>query len=145
MENQKPSLFRIVAVDYMSFLAVMFPVVFWALSAYYFYLDDDSLQLFVILSAVFSVVGFILLVWRYVMISAVFDDGFETQGVITGIGFYRGRGRVNYAYHYQGQKYTSGNAISKSKHTRELTNGQQVTLVVDRNNPKRAFVKEIYL
>jgi len=145
MLNEKPTLFRVVSVDYLSLLSVMFPVVFWGLSGYFYYIGDDALQIFVILSIAFSIIGIPLLFWRYQMISSVFEDGLEAPGMITRIGFFRGRGRVDYAYSYQGQKYTSGNAISRSKHTRNLMSGQQVTVLVDRNNPKRAFVKEIYL
>ena len=145
MPNKKPSLFRIISIDYLSLLSVLFPVVFWIYSAYCFFTQDDSLQLFVLLSIGLSVVGIPLLFWRYRLISAVFDDGVETQGTITGIRFFRGRGRVDYAYSFQGQKYVSGNSVNRTKSTRALRDGQQVTILIDRNDPKRAFVKEIYL
>jgi len=79
------------------------------------------------------------------MISSVFGNGIETSGTIQKIYFFRGRGRVEYVYSFQGQKYMSGNAINRTKTTRALSDGQHITLLVDPNNPKRAFVKEIYL
>lgn len=145
MQSQKPSFFRVISVDYPSLLSFLFPVVFWALTAYYFYTENDSMQLFMLLSVGVTVVGIPYLFWRFYIISSVFEDGLEVQGTIMDIGFFRGRGHINYTYIHQGQKYISGNAINKSKYTKGFQGGQQVTILVDRNSPKRAFVKEIYL
>ncbi|HSG43741.1 MAG TPA: hypothetical protein VLA72_11350 [Anaerolineales bacterium] len=145
MQSQKPSLFRVISIDYPSLLSFLFPVVFWALIAYYFYTGNDSMQLFALLSIGVTIVGIPYLFWRFYIISSVFEDGLEVQGTIMNIGFFRGRGRVDYTYIHQGQKYISGNAINRSKHTKGLQGGQQVILLVDRNSPKRAFVKDIYL
>ena len=145
MPNQKPSLFRVISVDYLSLLSVLFPIVFWIYSAYCFYSGDDSLQIFVLLSTAISIVAIPLLFWRYRVISSVFDDGIEVQGTLTGVRFFRGRGRVDYAYSFQGQKFASGNSVNRTRYTKELRDGQQVTILMDRNDPKRAFVKEIYL
>lgn len=145
MQTQKPSLFRVISVDYPSLLSFLFPITFWILTAYYFYYNEDSLQTFLILSAGISIVCIPLLLWRFYTISSVFEDGLEVQGTIMSVGFFRGRGRVDYTYMHQGQKYASGNAINRTKYTKELQGGQQVTILVDRNSPKRAFVKEIYL
>ncbi len=145
MPNQRPALFRVISVDYLCLLSVLFPVVFWIYSVYCFYTKNDSSQLFVLLSTGLSLVGIPLLFWRYRLISAVFDDGIETQGTITGVRFFRGRGRVDYAYSFQGQKFVSGNSVNRTKSTSALRDGQQVTILMDRNDPQRAFVKEIYL
>lgn len=145
MLNQKPSLFRVVSVDYSSLLSVMFPAVFWFASGYFHFTGDDSLELFVIIAIASSVIGIPFLIWRYWTISSVFDDGMEVQGIILGVGFFRGRGRVDYTYTFQGQKYQSSNSINRSKYTRNLRDGQTATLLVNRENPKQAFIKEIYL
>jgi len=145
MQNQSPSLFRIISTDYPSLLSVLFPVVFAGFTVYFFFVGNDSLRLFTFLSVAVTVVGIPLLIQRYRMISSVFADGIETQGVVTSIGFFRGRGRVEYSYTVQGEKQTSGNAINRNSRTKNLKVGQKVKVLVDRNNPKRAFVREIYL
>ena len=145
MQSPKPSLFRVISVDYPSLLSILFPVIFWSVTAYYFYTGNDSMQLFALLSVGATVLGIPCLFWRFYIISSVFEDGLEVQGMIMGVGFFRGRGRVDYTYMHQGQKYISGNAINRSKYTKGLQGGQQVTILVDRNSPKRAFVKDIYL
>lgn len=145
MNRQRPSLFRIISNDYPSLLAVLFPVVFWIFTAYFFYGGDASAELFLLLSAGMTVVAIPVLIWRYRMVASVFEDGMETPGTIQSIHFFRGRGRVEYIYTFQGQKYASGNAVNRTKYTRDLSGGQSVTVVVDPENPKRAFIKEIYL
>ncbi|HEX9838566.1 MAG TPA: DUF3592 domain-containing protein, partial [Anaerolineales bacterium] len=82
---------------------------------------------------------------RYRTISSVFEDGTEAKGVVTGLSFFRGRGRVQYSYTFQGEKQTSDNAINKNGRTRKLRVGEAVTVIVDPNDPKRAFIREIYL
>ena len=79
------------------------------------------------------------------MISSVLAEGVQVPGVVTRIGFFRVSGRVEYSYTAQGEKQMSGNAINKNSHTKELKVGQTVTVSVDRGNPKRAFIRDIYL
>jgi len=145
MNKQKTSLIRIISNDYPSLLAVLSPIIFWAFTAYFFYSGNSSTELFLPLSAGITLVAIPVLIWRYRMIASVFEDGMETLGTIQSIYFFRGRGRVEYVYSFQGQKYASGNAINRSKYTRILRDGQPVTVFVNPENPKRAFVKEIYL
>lgn len=42
--------------------------------------------------------GLMLLLWRVWLIRQVFAEGDETPGVLTSIGFLRGRGRAEYVY-----------------------------------------------
>src|SRR5688500_19477863 len=44
MQNQSPSLFRVVSTDYPSFLSVLFPIVFGGFTAYFFFTRNDSLD-----------------------------------------------------------------------------------------------------
>lgn len=145
MQNQSPSLFRIVSTDYSSYLSVLFPFVFGIFTLYFFNTENTSSQLFLLITAVLTVIGVPTLIQRYRTISSVFANGTETNGVITYIGFLRGRGRVEYSYTAQGEKHTSSNAINRTGRTRNLRIGQDVKVIVDPDNPKRAFVQEIYL
>ena len=145
MQGRNPSLFRVVSTDYPSFLSVLFPIVFGAFSLYFFFAGNDALRLFLPLAIGVTVVGVPVLVQRYRTISSVFAEGMQTKGVVTGLSFFRGRGRLEYSYTFQGEKQVSGNAINKNSRTRKLRVGQAVTVIVDRNNPKRAFIQEIYL
>jgi uncharacterized protein DUF3592 len=145
MQSRSPSLFRVISTDYPSFLSVLFPIVFGSFSLYFFFTGNDALRLFLPLAIGVAVVGVPVLVQRYRTISSVFADGIQTSGIVTGLNFFRGRGRVEYSYTFQGEKQLSGNAINKNSRTRKLRIGQPVTLLVDLGNPKRAFIQDIYL
>lgn len=145
MQSQSPSLFRIISTDYPSYLSVLFPVVFGAFTVYFFITKHNSSQLFLLITALVTIIGVPTLIQRYRTISSVFENGIPTKGLITAMGFLRGRGRVEYSYIAQGERYTSSNAINRNARTRKLRIGQNVNVVVDPDNPKRAFIQEIYL
>jgi len=145
MQNQSPSLFSVISTDYPSFLSALFPIVFGGFSVYFFFSGNDAFQLFLLLTIGVIIIGVPVLFRRYRTISSVFADGGQTQGVVTRIGFFRGRGSVEYTYTFQGEKQTGSNAITKNRRTRNLRIGQSVKVVVDRNDSKRAFIWEIYL
>ena len=145
MQSQRPSLIRVISTDYPSFLSVMFPIVFGGFSIYFFFAGNEAVRLFLPLAIIVTVIGVPTLVQRYRAISSVFAEGVQAQGVVTGLSFFRGRGNIQYSYTFEGEKQTSSNAINKNSRTRKLRVGEAVTVIVDRNNPKRAFIREIYL
>jgi len=145
MQDRSPSLFRIISTDYTSFLSVLFPIMFGGFSLYFFFAGNDALRLFLPLAILALVIGVPVLIQRYRTISSVFAEGEQAKGEITGLGFFRGRGVVKYSYTVQGKKQVSDNAIRKNGPTRKLKVGQKVTVFVDRKDPNRAFIREIYL
>lgn len=144
--NKQPSLIKIMTIDYLALLGWLFPVVMWGIYITLVILGKNKPNdiTLLVIYAVITVAALGVLIWRIQVFKTVFSDGFETTAVIKNVFFFRDRGRVDYAYTYQGQNYTSGNAIHKVKQTRALMIGEQVTLVVDRNNPKRAFIRNLY-
>lgn len=145
MKSRSPSLFRVISTDYPSFLSVLFPIAFGGFSIYFFFTRNDAFQLFLLLAIGVTIVGVPVLIRRYRAISSVFEDGAQTKGVVTSLSFFRGRGQVKYSYTFQGEEQISDNAINKNSRTRKLRVGQTVTVLVDRKDPKRAFIQEIYL
>ena len=145
MQNQGPSLFRVISTDYPSYLSVLFPIVFGGCTLYFFATENDASRLFLFLAIGVTVIGVPTLIQRYRTISSVFANGIQTMGVVDSIGFFRGRGRVEYSYTFQGEKQTSSNAINRNSRTRNLRVGQSVKVLVDPDNPKRAFIQEIYM
>ncbi|HJR79728.1 MAG TPA: DUF3592 domain-containing protein [Anaerolineales bacterium] len=145
MQDRSLSLFRVISTDYSSYLSILFPVVFGVFGTYFFFAGNDSFRLFLPLAIGVTVVGVPVLIWRYRTIASVFADGQQTKGVITGIGFFRGRGVVKYSYTFKGTTQISDNAINRNGRTRKLRVGQKVTVLVDPKNPKRAFIQELYL
>ncbi len=144
MQNY-PSLWRIVETDYTSKLAFLSPLVVWGIGIITRFVDPEASAWFLKIAPPVTVVAFIILLWRIRLIRSVFTYGEEVPGVIHAIGFFRGRGRVEYIYTYGEEKYRSSNAIHQTKRAKALQLGQNVTVVLDREHPKRAFIKELYL
>jgi len=145
MQNKRPSLFRIVSTDYSSFISVLFLVMFDGFTVYFYLSGNDSFRLFLFLAVGVTLIGIPVLILRYRTISSVFDNGIQSKGVVTSVRFFRGRGRVEYSYTVQGEEQIASNAISRNSRTRKLRVGQSVAVIVDRDDPKRAFIVEIYL
>ena len=145
--TRQPSLLKIVTIDYVAFLGWLFPVVMWGMYVVFIVLGNVKTNDFTlpIILAVITVVALAILIWRIQVFNTIFSDGIETIATINNVSFFRDRGRVDYVYTHQGQKYASGNPIQKVKQTLALKVGEQVVLMVDRNNPKRAFIRDLYM
>jgi len=143
--NERPSISRIVTTDYIAFVGFLVPIVSAAMLAILVLLQSENTTDFAWIALIIAIAAFVVMVWRIRLISAVFEDGIAAPGTISGIYFFRDRGRIEYVYTYGGQKLISGNAIHKTKQTEALQSGAQVTVVVDRNNSKRAFVRQLYV
>jgi hypothetical protein len=144
--NKQPSLIKILTIDYAAFLGWLVPVAMWGLYiglVIFENVESDDFTLPMIFAAI-TIVALVVLVWRIQVFNTVFNDGIEATATISNVSFFRDRGRVDYVYTHQGQKYAGGNAILKVKQTRALQVGEQVIVVIDRNNPRRAFIRDLY-
>lgn len=145
MSEKKPALRKIFSTDYATFLATMFIVI--AAGAFLFDRLVEPLtvsQELPYITAFVGVVGIPVIVWRIRLISSTFEYGWEVNGDIVDIGFFRDRGKVSYIYTVQGQRYQASNAMLKNRTTRSLQSGQKVKIVANRDNPKVAFIRDIY-
>jgi len=145
--RQQASIFRIVVVDYAALIAVLLPLAIWGV---YLFIalsqgPEKVAGVFTAIALGLTAVGGAAVVWRIYLIRSVVNDGLEVPGVICSLSFFRDRGRVEYIYTHQGQRYQSGNAINRSPLTSRLRQGDATTLVVDRNRPERAFIRDLYV
>ena len=150
------SIKKIIKSDYSSLLSVIIPIVSWVI-----YLDVAHIgvlhNLFsrgrtvgdpyvFLLMAICSTLIFVpVLIARIVTIKNHFKNGVEVDGTITSIFFYRDRGRIEYEYELDNKPYNSGNAIHKSKFAKSLKEGQKVRLVVKKDKPNKALIREMYI
>lgn len=96
------------------------------------------------LAIIAGIIGIPLLVWRIKLISRLFEKGDEVKGSITHIRFNRDRGKIKYEYIYQNQKYQAGNSVFKTGRTKYYQQGDEIVLLVDSENPKKAVIKDLY-
>ncbi len=147
--RKRPSLVRILTTDYLATVTALFPIVLAGFLLASPFIDPESNALrevnVLAVSAALAIVSVGVLAWRVQTINGIFDDGQEANATISRVFFFRDRGRISYEYTYQGEKRASGNAVTRVKRTRGLQVGQEVVVLVDRNNPKRAFLRDLYL
>ncbi len=146
--EKHPLLKKIIMVDYMAFVAFIFPFVIWGMYIFLVFLEKVPTPTMFSLPAIFGLItlgAIIVLVWRIQIIRNVFSDGVEAMATLDKVFFYRDRGRLDYYYIFMGENYRSYNAVQKCKYTKDLQIGSQKVVMVDRNNPKRAFICDLYL
>lgn len=153
----QPAILRIIQSDMIALIAAAVPLVALAMYiviAYFGFfpglrgrdpINADGAPLFLYSFIVALVVGVPLIIWRYRTIQEVFANGVEVEGQVTNLSFFRDRGRVDYTYVFQGQTFSGGNAIMKNSRTQALMLGRPVTLVVHKDNPKRALARDLYV
>ena len=147
--SRQPAFTKIIKTDYLAFLSFIFAVGPWGIYLLIILTegsksDVSALVGFTLSVAVIPVVALGGLLWRVGLIKAVFRNGEEREAMITRSFFQRGQGHVDYAFQYQGQEYESSDFVVSSANTRTMQPGRQVTVVVDRRNPKRAFIRDLY-
>ena len=145
MDNKKPSVERIFFTYYTTSFSTISLLIMLG-----FFLFDRFIQPTTLttqmpwLLVLVSMLGIAAIVWRIRLISSAFEDGWEVEGDIVGASFFRDRGRVTYIYTIQGERYQSSNAIMKHRLTRDIRRGQKVIIVANKDNPKVAFIRDIY-
>jgi len=145
MNTTQPSLRRIIETDYIAYMCFILPVFFWIFYAGMFLFRDTSAGIIYYMSIGASLGGVPMLLWRIWLINAIFNHGVEIAGEISDVWFYRDRGRVKYSYSIQGQPHNSRTTLHRTKRTRSLQPGDQVTLMVDQNKPGRALIRDLYM
>lgn len=158
MTGRAPSLSRIISTDYTAMLAAIAPVVLTALYTLFVttglmakargwdpLMGDNGRPFFFWFAAASIAAGIPVLFWRLRMVRGVFENGVEVPGVITHIMFFKDRGRVEYSYEYEGQAHRAGQAFHRNRRTAALQLGQRVAVMVDRFNPSRALIRDLYL
>lgn len=145
MDNKKLSIERVFFTDYITSLSAIAVVIAVGFFLYDRFIIATALtqEMPFILAAV-GIVGIGAMVWRIRLISSAFEFGWEVEGDIVGVSFFRDRGRVTYIYTIQGERYQSSNAVMQHRLTKALHQGQKVIIMANRDNPKVAFIRDIY-
>ncbi|HEX8227859.1 MAG TPA: DUF3592 domain-containing protein [Chloroflexia bacterium] len=156
-DTARPSVFAIIRSDLVALVGLLLPAAFLAIylatDVFGFFpgirgrdaLDRGDAPFFLYLGLAAAAVGIPLFLWRVRNFQSLFAQGAAVTGQITNVQFSRDRGRVDYAYQYEGVPYSGWNAVSKNKRTRSLEVGEAVTLLVSKDNPKKAAIKDIYV
>lgn len=151
-KNRVPSYSKIIATDYQAFLASLVPILLFFLFLIFLVVQGSLPQPLLPQAQEAIVLGFIgltlltvvYLLYRAWSIRRVFQRGSDVQGKVTTLHFRKMGGRVGYAYSFGQKRLTSETAVRFSAHTKALHKGDRVLLVVDHDNPKKAFIRDLY-
>jgi hypothetical protein len=67
------------------------------------------------------------------------------MGKITYISLFKDRGRIEFSYIFEDKEYVSGIAVHQNTYIKSLKEGQQINVVVNKENPKKAFIKDMFV
>jgi hypothetical protein len=150
----QPSAPRVIWTDFIAFFTALMPVIMWVIFIVLATVGpipdmrwgrDPLTHAPIYLPTVFTLVAIPVLVWRVSGTRRLFADGIEVPGSITDVSFFRDRGYVKFTYRYLDVTYNGRSAIMETGPAKALRPGDQVTVVLRRENPKRAAVRELYL
>ena len=145
MSNLQPSFLKIIWTDYWAFLLTMFSLVFPGIFLYD-YLRSGTLDLRFSWVSIgifgLSVFGLIL---RCISIITLFNSGWEVKATINEMGFFRGRGYIQYIFPYQNGRYAGRMTVMKTKATSSYRVGDEVIVIVDRDNPKKSIIRDLFV
>lgn len=152
MSDRLPSIFQIIRTDYLAITLAVVPPALWLLLGVVYILPallngqavDINGFLILILLAV-TLYCWLALAWRVSNIRAVFAAGIHVQGIITGIWFFRNRGQMCFSYTYLGALHDAKMTLVKNLRTSHLQEGATLDLLVDPNNPDRAFLQDLFI
>ena len=150
---RKPALRRIIWTDYPAFYASLVPVVSWIVLLAWLpdwrgdgpVISSEARPFFLTLAAIATVAGLGVLIWRVWLVYKLFRKGVQVRGKISSVEIRRDRGWVGFFYIFDHKEYTSRIEVHRNTQTKGLKAGDLVVLVVDRANPKRAFIRDLYL
>ncbi len=144
-ERRRPTIIRIIDSDYTAALALMAPFIIWLLFWLLSIMHVVDLQIPRYLAIALTFASLLLVARRCWLISQIFANGVQTPGEVKHILFYRDRGRVMVTFNWEGKEIEKNITIPKNEYTETLSEGQAITVMVDRDQPQRAFVRDLYL
>jgi hypothetical protein len=150
---------KITLTDALSFLLFIIPLVLAAMGLLPLVIGDiefsrsfgrtgtltaDSSNSFLLAALILLPIALYFYFRRLSMVKNVVNNGTKVTGKIADIRFIKDRGYVVYQYQVRGKTFIAINRILKSKITEMLSIGKEVIICHDFENPKRAFIEEIY-
>ena len=139
--DQNASLFQVIITDYAVFTSLLIPVI----GLVVIIVTGGGGAMFLGLLAIVAAAALIIAVVRYFRILTFFNENQTAEAIIGQVYFYRDRGTVYFEFTYQGIKYGAKQYVMRNKRTTQLQTGEQVTVLVDRNDPRKAIIRKLFI
>jgi hypothetical protein len=155
---RQPSIGKIILNDYASFLLAIGGPIALAITAFTAALgfipragarggravDPQFAAAACVFAVIITVLLLFLLARRISRIKRILAAGPRTKASVLDVGFFKDRGRIEFEYTHNGRQYTTGTAIMKNKQTTAISPGDEIEVAVDPDNPRKAFVVQLY-
>jgi hypothetical protein len=145
MQQRTPSRLAIIQTDYLAFLGALFPITLMVVFGLLYLNGEEISSNFLLVIAALSIGAVLVLFWRIREVSDLYAEGVESEAIINNTSFFRGRGRITFIYTFQGVKYSGSNLVMKNKRTDKYRVGDKVIVLVNRNQPKKSCIQEMYI
>lgn len=144
MDDRQPSLIKIIWIDYWAFVSTIACFVAPWMYVYDIFFHGNSAQTLSWVTFGIFGVGLLGLALRYISLVSLYNSGLETKATISEVGFFRDRGYIKYIYPYENKKYSSHMTVMKNKLTTHYQIGDEIDVIVDRENPKKSMIKNLF-
>lgn len=144
MTDKQPSLWKVIWIDYWAFVSVMLCFIAVGMYIYDMFFSRNPTQTFVLFSLGIFMLGLFGITWRYMSLISLFNSGQEAKATVSEVGFFRDRGYIKYIYPYENKKYASHMTVMKNQLTTRYQVGDVVDVLVDRENPKKSMIKDLF-
>jgi cell division protein FtsW (lipid II flippase) len=145
MTDKHPSILKIIWIDYVAFLSTALCLMAIGLYVYDRFFKGNISQSFAWIALGIFLLGLFGLAWRYIYIVSLFNSGLEVRATVSDAGFFRDRGSIKYIYPYEGKRYASHMTVMKNKLTTCYQIGEEIEVIVDRENPKKTLIKDLFI
>ncbi|HKJ27745.1 MAG TPA: hypothetical protein VJ965_08915 [Anaerolineales bacterium] len=142
--DYRPSIVRIISTHYLTFIAVITPLILWSFFLFDYLQGDVLTGNNILVLGGFAFLGLLITLWNVTSIVSIINHGQKTTAVIHSVGFYRGRGTIQFVYTFQGERYMGKNTVMKNKRTGSLKPGNKVEIFLSHDNPKKSVIGFIY-
>ena len=145
MNDKQPSVLKIIWSDYWAFISALFCVIPPGFYIYDVFFAGNFIQGFEWISLVIFMLALFGLTLRCISIISLYNSGLEANATVSGVGFFRDRGYIKYIYPYENKKYAGQMTVMKNKTTTRYQIGSEIAVMVDRENPKKSIIKDIFV
>ena len=145
MNDKHPSLLKIIWIDFWAFVSAIICLIAIGMYVYETFLSRNATQSITWVAAALLSLSLFGVALRYISIVTLYNSGLEAKATVSEVGFFRDRGYIKYIYPYENKKYASHMKVMKNGTTTRYQVGNEIDVIVDRENPKKSLIKDLFL
>lgn len=144
--SKTPTLGKVIGADYLAWLCISIPVVFWTLFIVLRITRATGEQNYTLLAPAlfFTLAGALVLVLRYRSIRGHFEKGVEVPGKVLRVMNIQDLGRVIYTFTYLTKQFQATSYFHFTTRMEKLVVDDTIVVVINPADPRKALIKDLY-